>query len=86
MWGFGEKPNMRVFITSLNAAVIFSVASYALIHSSLNSNLRKSIGVVYGILSIFLIARSVYAFFLMLLLASIRHTFYSRWHSWLPLS
>ena len=62
MWGFGEKPNMRVFISSLNASVIFSVASYALIHSSFNSHLRKTIGVVYGILSIFLIARSVYAF------------------------
>ena len=62
MWGFSEKPNIRVFITSLNAAVIFSVAYYALINSSFNSHLRKTIGVVYGILSIFLVARSVYAF------------------------
>jgi PAS domain S-box-containing protein len=63
MWAFSEKPNMKIFITSLNAAVIFGIASFALIHSSFNSSLRKTIGFIYGALSIFLIMRSVHAFF-----------------------
>ncbi len=63
LWVFSEKPNIRVFISGLNAAAIFSVASFALIRSSFNSPLRKIIGAVYAVLSIFLIARSGQAFF-----------------------
>ncbi len=62
MWAFSQKPNMRIAITSINAAVIFSIASYALIHSSFHSILRKTIGGIYAVLSIFLMIRSGYAF------------------------
>ncbi len=63
LWAFSDKPNLRIFVSGLNAAVIFSLASFLLIQSSCKSPLRKTIGIIYAILSIFLILRSFHAFF-----------------------